>query len=81
MPNKKQTSEQVASLAAKTLSDPSSSGIQRSLAASALRQTGTHSQTGKEMESKASRALNNPHSAKTTKILAASLVSQSNKKR
>jgi len=81
MPNKKQTTGKVASLAAKTLSDSSSSALQRSLAASALRQTGNSSQTGKEMEAKASRALNNPRSAKTTKTLAATLVSQSNKKR
>lgn len=81
MPNKKQTSRKVASLAAKTLPNPSSSVLQRSLAASALRQTANNSQTGKKMETKASRALNNPRSAKTTKTLAATLVSQSNKKR
>lgn len=81
MTNKKQTSTTVASLAAKTLSDPASSAIQRSLAASALRQTGNHSETGKELETRASRALDNPRSAAVTKILAASLVAQSNKKR
>ncbi|MBX6963427.1 hypothetical protein [Alcaligenes faecalis] len=79
--NKKQTSSQVASLAGKTLGSASSSNVQKSVAGSVLRQTGTKAQTGKAIETKASNALSNPRSAATTKSLAASAVSQSNKKR
>ena len=79
--NTKQTSPQVASLAGKTLQSSSSSGVQRSLAGSALRQAGTPAQTGTEMEGKASGALDSARSSATTKTLAGSVVSQSNRKR
>lgn len=79
--NSKQTSSRVASTAGKTLSNPSASALQKSLAGGALRQTGSHAQTGAGMEARASRALDNPRSASVTKTLAASLVSQSNKGR
>ncbi|KAB2904046.1 MAG: hypothetical protein F9K35_02715 [Burkholderiaceae bacterium] len=79
--NTKQTSSQVASLAGKTLQSTGASAVQRALAGSALRQSGTAAQTGAKMEAKASGALDNPRSSSTTKTLAGSVVSQSNRKR
>ena len=79
--NTKKTSKQVASLAAKTLSNKQSSGIAKKLAASALSQTGNQNQTGSKMEDVASRVLNSPKYNDDTKALAGSVLSQSNKKR
>ncbi|QIZ46815.1 hypothetical protein [Dickeya zeae] len=79
--NNKQTSDKIASVAAQTLNDPNASAIQRSLAGSALSQTGSSNQTSGEMERKASSALDNPRSSKLTKQLAGSVLSQSNKGR
>jgi hypothetical protein len=81
MANTKQTSHRVATTAAKTLSNPSSSARQKSLAGSALRQFGTKAQTSAQMEPKASHALASSHSAARTKTLGGSVVSQSNRKR
>lgn len=81
MANTKQTSSRVASTAGRSLSNGSASPLQRSLAASALAQSGTGKQTGKAMETKASQAVRSGTTSATTKTLAASLVSQSNKKR
>lgn len=79
--NKKQTSKQVASIAACTMRDPNASSIQKSLAGSVLSQMSTSNQTGAEMEAKASRALKSSRSSDLTKTLAGSVVSQSNKGR
>ncbi|MBB4224894.1 hypothetical protein GGD71_005703 [Variovorax guangxiensis] len=79
--NVKQTSPAVASVAGRTLGNASASGLQRSLAGSALRQSGPPAQTGVKTEDRASRALDNPHSFKVTKTLAGSVVSQSSKTR
>ncbi|EKM0668498.1 hypothetical protein RBA25_003805 [Cronobacter turicensis] len=79
--NNKQSSKDVAHLAAETLNNPNASAIQKSLAGSVLSQTGTKNQTGANMEAKASAALKNPGSSEVTKTLAGSVVSQSNKKR
>jgi hypothetical protein len=79
--NTKQTSPSVASLAARTLQSPLASNVQRSLAGSALRQSGTSAQTGARTETKASNALDNPRSSATTRTLAGSVVSQANRKR
>jgi hypothetical protein len=79
--NGKQTSPKVASVAGKTLGSASASSIQKSLAGSALRQSGSPAQTGARTEDRASRALDNPSSSKVTKTLAGSVVSQSNKVR
>ena len=79
--NVKQTSPVVASVARRTLGKASASGLQRSLAGSALRQSGRPAQTGAKTEDRASRALDNPHSSKVAKTLAGSVVSQSNKTR
>lgn len=79
--NTKQTSSRVATVAGRTLSSTSSSGIQKSLAGSALRQAGSPAQTGARTEDKASRALDSRRSTSVTKTLAGSVASQSNKKR
>lgn len=79
--NAKQTSSGVASLAGKTLQNGSASALQRSLAGSALRQSGSAAQTGAKLEGRASAALDNSRSSATTKTLAASVVSQSNRSR
>ncbi len=79
--NTNQTSARVATVAGKTLGSTSASGIQKSLAGSALRQAGTSAQTGARTEDKASRALDSSKSASVTKTLAGSVVSQSNRKR
>jgi hypothetical protein len=75
----KSTGGKVASSAGRTLSNPNASGLQRSLAGSALTQAGTSKTTSKAMETKASAALQSGKSAATTKQLAGSLVSQSKK--
>lgn len=79
--NTKLTSSRVATVAGKTLGSTSSSGIQKSLAGSALRQAGGPAQTGAKTEDKASRALDSHASSPVTKTLAGSVVSQSNKRR
>lgn len=79
--NSKRTSSRVASTAGKVLGSSSASALQKSLAGSALRQTGSNAQTGASIEARASRALTSSRSAATTKVLAGTVVSQSNKKR
>lgn len=79
--NPKQTSDDVASRAARILQDANASQIQRSLAGSALAQNGTSKQTGAEMEEIASKALSSDKYNATTKELAASVLSQSNRDR
>lgn len=79
--NTKETSLRIASLASEKLKDPNASHIQKSLAASALSQSGTAKQTGAEMESKAAKVLRSDKYSQETKKLAASVVSQSNKNR
>lgn len=79
--NSKQTSPRVASVAGRTLQSSTASGVQKSLAGSALRQAGSSAQTGAQTETRASRALDNPNSAPLTRTLAGTVVSQSNKKR
>jgi len=79
--NSKQTSPRVASTAGKTLSSGSANTGQKTLAGSALRQSGRPAQTSSAMEQKASRALESSRSSGVTKTLAGSVVSQSNRKR
>lgn len=74
----KSTGSKVASQAGKTLGSSRSSGLQKSLAGSALAQSGTNKVTSAAIEKKASSALQNSSST-TTKALAGSLVSQSKK--
>jgi hypothetical protein len=79
--NEKKTSSKMATLAAETLSNPNSSNIAKSLAASALAQSGTDKQTSAEMEEKAGKALQSGKYSEETKSLAASVLSQANKER
>jgi hypothetical protein len=79
--NSKISSSLLASQAAATLNDPSSSGIARSLAGSVLSQSQGGNQTGNAMETTASRVLGSEKYSAQTKAFAASLVSQSNKAR
>lgn len=79
--NRKTTSSKISSLAAKTLNNSNASGVQKSLAASALSQVNPKHQTGANMETFASNVLNSNKYNSTTKTLAASVLSQSNKSR
>lgn len=79
--NNKKTSANVASQAAKTLGDKNASKTAKSLAASALSQSGNKKQTGTQMEDLASTVLSSAKYNDTTKSLAGSVLSQSNKKR
>ncbi len=79
--NTKKTSDKLATLAAETLSNPNASAIAKSLAASALAQSGTDKQTGAQMEEKAGKALQSGKCSEDTKSLAASVLSQANKER
>ncbi|MEN8383490.1 hypothetical protein [Acinetobacter radioresistens] len=79
--NPKKTSNKISSLASDVLRNPSSSIIQKQLAASALSQVNSNKQTGSKMETKASQALQSDKYNETTKSLAASVLAQSNKER
>lgn len=79
--NKKQSSAEVAKLAANTLTDPNASKIAKSLAASVVSQANTNKQTGAELENKASKVLQSDKYSDDTKTLAASVLSQANKAR
>ncbi len=81
MKNEKQTSEEVAKLAAQTLQDDNSSATAKKLAASVLSQSGTGKQTGAEIEDLASKVLQSDKYSDDTKSLAGSALSQSNKDR
>jgi hypothetical protein len=79
--NTKQTSSQVATLAAEVLQDAQASEIAKRLAGSALSQSGNGRQSGAELEDLASRVLRSERYSDVTKELAASVLSQSNKER
>ena len=79
--NTKETSSSIASLASEKLRDPNASQIQKSLAASALSQSGNTKQTGAAMETKASNVLSSDKYSQETKTLAASVLAQANKER
>jgi hypothetical protein len=79
--NTRRTSNKVASTAGAVLANPAASATAKSLAASALSQTGTKRQTGADMEDKAARVLASEKYSDQTKTLAASVLSQSNKAR
>ena len=81
MANKKQTSPGMASVAAHTLRDPNASGIQRSLAASALAQSGNGNEPSAAMAHLAGKALQRTSAADLTKELAASVLAQADPKR
>ncbi len=79
--NSKRSSEKLASDAARTMTDPQASAIQKSLAAGVLSQRDPNKQTGARMEDIASKVLQSDKYAEKTKSFAASLLSQSNKER
>lgn len=81
MKNKKQSSNEIAKLAAGVLRDSRSSQIAKSLAGSVVSQTHTKKQTGAELEDRASRVLRSSKFSDETKSLAGSVLSQANKKR
>jgi len=81
MTNKKKTSDNLASKAAKTLADKNSSATAKRLAGSALSQFNNDKQTGSELEDFASKILKSPKYNDDTKSLAGSVLSQANKKR
>lgn len=78
--NAKSTGKKVATTASRTLSDATASGLQKSLAGSALAQAGTGKVTSKPMEAKASNALKSASSSARTRELAASVTAQARKK-
>lgn len=79
--NSKKTSSNVASKAAKILTNPNASKTAKKLAGSALSQVNGKNQTGAEMEDLASRVLDSSKYNDETKTFAGSVLSQSNKKR
>ncbi|MDU8923639.1 hypothetical protein RYD26_01670 [Pasteurellaceae bacterium LIM206] len=79
MTNPKQSSSKMASVAAKTLADPHSSKIQKSLSASVIAQSHTKKVTSDRMETMASKALSRESSSDLTKSLAASVLAQAEK--
>ncbi|HHF3211032.1 TPA: hypothetical protein ACPJ12_001622 [Vibrio diabolicus] len=79
--NTNTTSKSVASKAARTLSEPNASKIQKSLATNAMAQASSSKQTYKDMETKASNVLQSNRYSDETKEFAASVLTQSNKKR
>lgn len=79
--NGKQTSGGIASKAGATLGNPNASATAKSLAGSALAQSGTAKQTGARMEDRASQVLSSPKYSADTKALAGSVLSQSSKPR
>jgi hypothetical protein len=81
MANKKETSQEIASMAAKTLTDKNASATAKKLAGSALSQSNSSKQTGAELEDLASKVLKSSKYSDDTKSLAGSVLSQSNKER
>lgn len=81
MPNKKQTSPDMASIAGQTLASRNAFGVRRSLAASLLAQSGNCNEPSAQMAHMAGQAFERPTSIPLTKELAASVLSQSNPKR
>ena len=79
--NAKQSSEKLGTLAAKVLSNPRASALQKKLAGSVLSQAHTAHQTSGDMEHIAARALQDKKSSQTTRTLAASVLAQANKER
>ncbi len=79
--NVKQTSTEVAALAARLLNNSSASEVQKSLAAAALAQSRTAKQTSAAMEDLAAKVLGSDRYAGETKTLAGSVLAQSNRQR
>lgn len=76
MPNNEKTSPGVASKASSTLSNPRAGATAKSVAASALAQTGTAKTTSKVVASKASTQLGDGRTSKANKAIAGSVLTQ-----
>lgn len=76
MSKTEKTSRGVASTASQVLRNSASSATQRSLAGSALAQSGTTKTTSKVVAQTASRALDDGRSSKVTRSLAGSVLTQ-----
>ena len=81
MANKKTTSNQIASLASKVLTDQNASATAKKLAGSALSQVNKGNQTGSNLEDIAAKVLSSDKYSNDTHKLAASVLSQANKER
>lgn len=81
MPKTEKTSTSVATKASQVLRSPSASPAQRSLAGSALAQSGTSKTTSPTVASKASKALSDGRTGSTTRTLAGSVLTQKPKSR
>lgn len=79
--NSRKTSKSLGSQASKTLRDPNSSAVAKSLAGSALSQINSAKQTSSKMEDRAAIVLNSKKFSDETKSLAGSVLSQSVKER
>jgi len=79
--NKKATSVNISSKAARVLSDPHASATAKSLAGSSLSQRSSSRKTGAALEDLASRVLDSSKYSAETKSLAGSVLSQSEKSR
>jgi hypothetical protein len=73
------TSPSVATQASHVLNSSSASAVQRSLAGSALSQSGTAKRTSPELASTAAKALESPRSSAQTRDLAGSVLEQRRK--
>lgn len=79
--NHKQSSQKLASQAAKVMRSNNASEIQKSLAASVVSQANSNKQTSAKMEVIASNVLRSNKYSTETKAYAASVLAQSNKER
>lgn len=79
--NKKRSSKEMASEAARIMQSKTSSAIQKELAGSVMSQRNPNHVTGKEMETKAAKVLNSDKYAESTKRLAGSVLAQADKQR
>lgn len=73
---RKHTSQREASKASEILRDPKASGIAKSLAGSALRQTDPDAVTSPEMAEAAAKALESGSTSKATKSLTGTVLAQ-----
>ena len=79
MGNKKESSNEMAKIAAQTLNDDHASKIAKKLAGSVLSQVNSDHQTSKGMEKIASDVIKSEKYSEETKSLAGSVLSQSTK--
>lgn len=80
MSKNERTRGRVATKASSVLRDPNASKVSKSIAASALAQTGTAKKTSPPVAAKAAKALDDGRSSKTTKTIAGSVLTQKTRK-